>query len=165
MQREGFNANGIALTTNRQALLVVQSATGILFRVDPETGVATAVDLGGYSLVNGDGLLVVNRTLYVVQQGRTSARCHWICRVRDPLAWGLSPLVTRRRLRIVPSDVSIPDGTGRRAGGCQARRYRRAMGHPPAKTIASTLRSIQKCEHVFAAVGRADAWEPVQVIA
>lgn len=67
VQREGFNANGIALTTNRQALLVVQSATGILFRVDPETGVATAVDLGGYSLVNGDGLLVVNRTLYVVQ--------------------------------------------------------------------------------------------------
>ncbi|WP_322409058.1 hypothetical protein [Microbacterium invictum] len=67
VQQEGFNANGIALTPNRQALLVVQSATGTLFRVDPESGVATAVDLGGYSLVNGDGLLVVNRTLYVVQ--------------------------------------------------------------------------------------------------
>lgn len=67
VQQDGFNANGIALTTNRQALLVVQSATGTLYRVDPETGVATGVDLGGYSLQNGDGLLVVNRTLYVVQ--------------------------------------------------------------------------------------------------
>ncbi|TQK19613.1 hypothetical protein FBY40_2117 [Microbacterium sp. SLBN-154] len=67
VQQEGFNANGIALTTNRQALLVIQSATGTLFRVDPETGVATTVDLGGFSLQNGDGLLVVNRTLYVVQ--------------------------------------------------------------------------------------------------
>ncbi|HYI34468.1 MAG TPA: hypothetical protein VEX88_13495 [Glaciibacter sp.] len=66
-QQQGFNANGIAETPNHQALLVVQSSTGILFRVDPETGAATAVDLGGYLLTNGDGLLVVGRTLYVVQ--------------------------------------------------------------------------------------------------
>lgn len=66
-QVDGFNANGIAQTPNRQALLVIQSATGILFRVDPETGEATAVDLGGLLLPNGDGLLVVGRTLYVVQ--------------------------------------------------------------------------------------------------
>jgi sugar lactone lactonase YvrE len=63
----GFNANGIAETPDHQALLVVQSATGLLFRVDPETGVATTVDLGGYLLTNGDGLLVIGRTLYVVQ--------------------------------------------------------------------------------------------------
>jgi len=63
----GFNANGIAETPDHQALLVVQSATGLLFRVDPETGVATTVDLGGYLLPNGDGLLVIGRTLYVVQ--------------------------------------------------------------------------------------------------
>ena len=62
-----FNANGIAETPDHQALLVVQSATGLLFRVDPETGAATVVDLGGYLLANGDGLLVVGRTLYVVQ--------------------------------------------------------------------------------------------------
>ena len=67
VQQPGFNANGIALTPNRQALLVVQSVTGTLFRVDPSTGVATRVDLGGYVLTNGDGLLVKGRTLYVVQ--------------------------------------------------------------------------------------------------
>lgn len=67
VQQPGFNANGIAETPDHDALLVIQTATGTLFRVDPETGVATAVDLGGLVLTNGDGLLVVKRTLYVVQ--------------------------------------------------------------------------------------------------
>lgn len=67
VQEGGFNANGIAETPDRQALLVIQSVTGTLFRVDPATGEATAVDLGGATLPNGDGLLVVGRTLYVVQ--------------------------------------------------------------------------------------------------
>ena len=67
VQQPGFNANGIAATPDGRALLVVQSATGTLFRVNPRTGVATRVDLGGYPLTNGDGLLVKGRTLYVVQ--------------------------------------------------------------------------------------------------
>ncbi len=46
-QEAGFNANGIAVTPDQQALLVVNSATGLLYRVDPDTGVATQVDLGG----------------------------------------------------------------------------------------------------------------------
>ncbi|MGC5171299.1 SMP-30/gluconolactonase/LRE family protein [Microbacterium sp. DT81.1] len=67
VQQAGFNANGIAETTDKKALLVIQSATGTLFRVDPDRGDATVVDLGGTSLRFGDGLLVVGRTLYVVQ--------------------------------------------------------------------------------------------------
>jgi len=67
VQTPGFNANGIAETPDHQALLVIQSSTSTLFRVDPATGEATAVDLGGATLPNGDGLLVVGRTLYVVQ--------------------------------------------------------------------------------------------------
>jgi sugar lactone lactonase YvrE len=63
----GNNANGIAQTPDRRGLLVVQSNTGLLFRVDPATGVTRAVDLGGEKLVNGDGLLLQGRTLYVVQ--------------------------------------------------------------------------------------------------
>ena len=63
----GFNLNGIARTPDGDALLVVQSATGFLFRVDPSTGVATRVDLGGALLLNGDGLLLDGRTLFVVQ--------------------------------------------------------------------------------------------------
>lgn len=67
VQQAGFNANGIAETPDHRALLVIQSATATLFRVHPKTGVATKVDLGGYALTNGDGLLVRGRTLYVVQ--------------------------------------------------------------------------------------------------
>jgi sugar lactone lactonase YvrE len=66
-QVDGFNANGIAQTPNGRALLVVNSTTGNLFRVNPQTGAATQVDLGGASLTNGDGLLLQGSTLYVVR--------------------------------------------------------------------------------------------------
>ncbi len=62
-----FNLNGITATPDGKALLAVQSSTGLLFRIDPRTGVTKKVDLGGYALTNGDGLLTVGRTLYVVQ--------------------------------------------------------------------------------------------------
>ena len=90
----GINANGIALTPNGHALLIVQSNTGGLFRVDPRTGVTRAVDLGGDNLVNGDGLLREGNTLFAVQnqQGQvaklrmdtdgTAARV--LTRVTDP---------------------------------------------------------------------------------
>jgi streptogramin lyase len=67
VQQPGFNANGIAETTDKKALLVIQTSTATLFRVDPDSGEATIVDLGGASLPFGDGLLVVGNTLYVVQ--------------------------------------------------------------------------------------------------
>ena len=63
----GFNTNGIDATPNGKTLVIVQSATGTLFRVDPKTGHAKAIDLGGASVSNGDGLLLHGRTLYVVQ--------------------------------------------------------------------------------------------------
>lgn len=61
------NLNGIVTTVDGRGLLVVQSNTGKLFRVDPRTGVTKTVDLGGEVLTNGDGLLRIGRTLYVVQ--------------------------------------------------------------------------------------------------
>jgi sugar lactone lactonase YvrE len=66
-QVTGFNANGITPTPDGRGLLVVNSTTGALHRVDPGTGVTRVVDLGGYSLVNGDGMLLEGRTLYVVR--------------------------------------------------------------------------------------------------
>ena len=63
----GFNVNGISRTPDGKGLIVVQSNTGGLFRVDPATGVTTAIDLGGESVPFGDGILVRGRTLYVVQ--------------------------------------------------------------------------------------------------
>jgi sugar lactone lactonase YvrE len=61
------NFNGIAQTPDQEALLVIQSNTGRLFRIDPRSGAATLVELGGESLPNGDGLLLDGSTLYVVQ--------------------------------------------------------------------------------------------------
>jgi len=66
-QTSGLNANGIARTPDGRALLVVQSSTGYLFRVDPRTGVARRVDLGDALLTNGDGLLNRGRVLFAVQ--------------------------------------------------------------------------------------------------
>ena len=62
---QGFNLNGIEAV--RCTLISVQSATGKLFRIDPRSGVADEIDLGGLALTNGDGLLLKGRTLYVVQ--------------------------------------------------------------------------------------------------
>jgi sugar lactone lactonase YvrE len=64
-----FNLNGIVATENGKTLIAVQSAAKKLLTIDPKTGVARRIDLGGYDLTNGDGLLLRGRTLYVVQNG------------------------------------------------------------------------------------------------
>jgi len=61
------NLNGIETTPDGRSLIVVQSNTGLLLKVDPKTGVTKIVDIGGATLLNGDGLLLLHRTLYVVQ--------------------------------------------------------------------------------------------------
>jgi len=66
-QVAGFNLNGIDATPDGARLVVVQSATGKLFVVEADTGVSSEIDLGGRTLPNGDGLLLLGRTLYVVQ--------------------------------------------------------------------------------------------------
>ncbi|MDQ4071067.1 MAG: superoxide dismutase [Actinomycetota bacterium] len=62
-----FNLNGIDATPNDRWLIVVQSNTGFLYRVDPETGETRQIDLGGATVTNGDGILLRGRTLYVVR--------------------------------------------------------------------------------------------------
>ncbi|MFD9942750.1 SMP-30/gluconolactonase/LRE family protein [Nonomuraea sp. NPDC059023] len=62
----GINANGIAATPDGRGLIVVQSNTGGLFRVDG-SGATSRIDLHGESLPQGDGLLLRGRTLYAVQ--------------------------------------------------------------------------------------------------
>ncbi|WP_033321398.1 superoxide dismutase [Streptomyces yerevanensis] len=67
--QSGFTANGIALTPDGSALLVTNAAAdgGSLMRVNPRTGVTRKVDLGDTTLPSGDGLVLIGRTLYVVQ--------------------------------------------------------------------------------------------------
>jgi sugar lactone lactonase YvrE len=63
----GFNLNGIVVTQNDRYLIVVQSNTGKLFRIDLATKAVVEVDLGGVALTAGDGLVLQGRTLYVVR--------------------------------------------------------------------------------------------------
>ncbi|HVD87510.1 MAG TPA: hypothetical protein VNB91_01285 [Jatrophihabitantaceae bacterium] len=65
LQTAGFNLNGIVAENG--VLLVAQSSTGKLFRVDPATGVADELDLGGVNLGYPDGLELLGHTLYVVR--------------------------------------------------------------------------------------------------
>ena len=60
------NLNGIDVAA-RNTLVLVQSNTGKLFTADPNTGVTHEIDLGGQTVVNGDGILLVGRILFVVQ--------------------------------------------------------------------------------------------------
>lgn len=62
-----FNANGIEATPNGKSLIVVNSTLGTLYRVDPDTGEATVISLGGESVTSGDGILLQGKTLYVLR--------------------------------------------------------------------------------------------------
>lgn len=61
-----INLNGIRATPDGGTLLAVHSTAASLYRIDPETGEATTIDLGE-PLPSGDGLVLHGRTLYVVQ--------------------------------------------------------------------------------------------------
>ncbi|MER5430356.1 superoxide dismutase [Streptomyces sp. NPDC002588] len=94
------NANGITRTPDGSALLVVQSGIGALHRVDPRTGVTTLVDLGDAApLTNGDGLLRVGRTLYVVQNRQNAIDVFTLA------ADGRSGVFRRR---VTDSDFDVP---------------------------------------------------------
>ncbi|WP_199548813.1 SMP-30/gluconolactonase/LRE family protein [Streptomyces sp. N35] len=96
VQGPDFTANGIERTPDGTALLVVNAYAdgGTLMRVDPRTGRAAAVDLGGAKIPNGDGLLLLGRTLYCVQQqqnaidvftlNKAGTRGRAITRITDP---------------------------------------------------------------------------------
>lgn len=90
----GPNANGIVRTPDGSGLIIVQSTSGKLFKVDPATGVTRTVDLGGESVPNGDGMLLLGRTLFVVQNrlnlvavlavNRSGTQARVLNRIPDP---------------------------------------------------------------------------------
>ncbi|MEV5381017.1 superoxide dismutase [Streptomyces nondiastaticus] len=93
---EGFTTNGLERTPDGLGLLVINvyADGGSLYRVDPRTGGARRVDLGGAKIPDGDGALLLGRTLYVVQQFQnavdvfrmdaTGLRGRAIARITDP---------------------------------------------------------------------------------
>jgi sugar lactone lactonase YvrE len=60
------NANGIDTTPNGKTLIIVQTNTGKLFTVNRKSGVTREITLNE-PVMNGDGILLDGRTLYVVQ--------------------------------------------------------------------------------------------------
>lgn len=95
----GFNANGIV--ESRGWLIVVQSNTGELFRVDPSTGASHEIDLGGYEVFNGDGLEVRGSTLYVM---RNFDEIVAVLR----LGAGLASAALRGEITAAPEDLDVP---------------------------------------------------------
>jgi len=68
----GFNLNGIVATPDGESLIVVQSGVGLLLKVDPDTGVASNIDVVTkqgmpYSVAQGDGLLLEGHTIFVMR--------------------------------------------------------------------------------------------------
>ena len=62
----GINANGIEALHGGKTLVIVQSNTGKLFRLNPRSGRTREIELNT-PVVNGDGILLHGSTLYVVQ--------------------------------------------------------------------------------------------------
>jgi hypothetical protein len=62
-----INGNGIDATSSGKWLILANLFRGELYRVDPSTGYATLIDLGGASVPSADGILLQGKTLYVVQ--------------------------------------------------------------------------------------------------
>ncbi len=100
----GLNLNGIEDARGGRYLLAVQSVTGTLWRIDARDGSAVAVDLGGYVLTNGDGLLLEGNTLYVVQN-----RLNRIAEIK------LGPDLTSGRVveTITSGDFAVPTTVAR----------------------------------------------------
>ena len=118
----GFNANGIDATPNGKTLIIVQSNTGKLFRVD-SAGMTREISLGGATVTNGDGILLDGKTLYVVRNQNN-----------EVVVISLGPNLASGRIvsRITDSRLAVPttiDELGRRLYAVNAR-----FGSPPATT-------------------------------
>jgi hypothetical protein len=63
------NLNGIETTPGGNGLIVAHTAGQMLFAVDPATGDAEVVDVGGQPFFGADGLIRRGTTIYVVENG------------------------------------------------------------------------------------------------
>jgi len=82
----GNNANGIRELPDGD-LVITQSSTGKLFKVDPATGVAAEIELTGTPLTSGDGLELRGGVLYVVYGFGTDEVA--VVRLRDGFTRGI----------------------------------------------------------------------------
>jgi sugar lactone lactonase YvrE len=128
-----LNLNGIDATPSGKTLVAVQTINGRLYRINPASGVARLISLGGESVPNGDGILLTGRTLYVVQN-----------QLNQVAVIKLDPGLTSGRLvtRVTDPNFSIPttiDDLGRRLYVVNAR-----FGIPSPDTAAYQVVQLEK---------------------
>ena len=64
---EEIGCNGIVATPDGKKLIIGNAISGYIYLVNPSTGVAREIDLGGTLLPANDGLVLQGKTLYAVQ--------------------------------------------------------------------------------------------------
>jgi sugar lactone lactonase YvrE len=124
-QVPGFNFNGIVATPDGRSLIVVNLTTGNLYKISATTGASEKVDLGGATLVNGDGLVLSGRQLWIVQNrenritlvelNRDFTRGHVAGAIKDgAFRVPTTAVDAGRNLYAVNArfDVAPPDGSG-----------------------------------------------------
>jgi len=131
----GFNINGIAATPNGKALIVVHSGAGLLYRVDPESGVATLIDLGGELVTSGDGLLLEGHTLYV---SRNSLNRIAVVKLDPSLTTGVYVE------DILSPDFKIPTTIAGFGSSIYAVNARFNLGNPPPPGTAFDIVKVSK---------------------
>lgn len=110
-----FNLNGIDATPSGKALVAVQTVNGRLYRINPTSGAARLISLGGESVPNGDGILLTGKRLYVVQN-----QLNLVAVIALKPGFASGRLVTR----LSDPDLSVPttiDNFGRRLYAVNAR--------------------------------------------
>lgn len=128
---DGFQPEGIAAAKGGRVLVVVQSNTGKLFKVNPSTGVTRQIDLGGALLTNGDGLLLRGRTLFVVRN-----RLNLIAVVRLTRSLGSGRVVAE----LTDPDLDVPTTVTFTAGRLYAVNARFGTAPDPATARYDVVR-------------------------
>jgi outer membrane protein assembly factor BamB len=103
-----FNANGIAATADGSALIIVQSNAGKLFTVNPATGETKEILLGADNVENGDGILLQDLTLYVVQNRKNTVA---VIALSADLASGTVTKLATSPAFDVPTTVAASNGS------------------------------------------------------
>jgi sugar lactone lactonase YvrE len=97
-----FNANGIVFAGG--TLLVGQTNTGKLFRVEPNTGETDEVELSGGNILFADGIALRGRTLYAAQNFSNSVV---IVQLNGPLTAGEVVETIRDPRFDIPTSVDV----------------------------------------------------------
>jgi sugar lactone lactonase YvrE len=129
----GFNLNGIDATPNGKTLVAVQSQTGKLFTINPATGATKLIDTGGVTVVNGDGILLQGKTLYVVQNQNNKIA---VIRLSPDLSHG-----TVQRY-ITDSDFDVPTTIARKGNWLYAVNAR--FTTPPTPSTTYTVVQVRR---------------------